>query len=137
MGRERSREGFDVEAFRRYACKMATGSGKTTVTGMLYAWSILNKIASRADARFSEVGLVCPNLTIRGTPGRTRPAARRRVCLPEARSRPTPPDAAISPRPSTSQELARVLAQRDECGVDGAERRRSGSVGGAIASAQA
>jgi len=29
MGRERSREGFDVEAFRRYACKMATGSGKS------------------------------------------------------------------------------------------------------------
>ena len=34
-----------VEAFRRYACKMATGSGKTTVMGMLCAWSILNKVA--------------------------------------------------------------------------------------------
>ncbi len=55
-----------VEAFRRYACKMATGSGKTTVMGMLCAWSILNKIASRGDARFSDVVLVvCPNLTIR------------------------------------------------------------------------
>lgn len=56
-----------VEGFRRYACKMATGSGKTTVMGMLCAWSILNKVAARSDARFSDVVLVvCPNLTIRG-----------------------------------------------------------------------
>ena len=56
-----------VEAFRRYACKMATGSGKTTVMGMLIAWSILNKVTSRGDARFSDVVLVvCPNLTIKG-----------------------------------------------------------------------
>jgi type III restriction enzyme len=56
-----------VEAFRRYACKMATGSGKTTVMGMLIAWSVLNKVASRGDARFSDVVLVvCPNLTIKG-----------------------------------------------------------------------
>jgi type III restriction enzyme len=55
-----------VEAFRRCACKMATGSGKTTVMGMLIAWSVLNKVASRGDARFSDVVLVvCPNLTIR------------------------------------------------------------------------
>jgi type III restriction enzyme len=55
-----------VEAFRRYACKMATGSGKTTVMGMLIAWSILNKVTSRGDARFSDVVLVvCPNLTIK------------------------------------------------------------------------
>ncbi len=57
-------EGF--EPFVRYACKMATGSGKTTVMGMLAAWSILNKVAARSDARFSDVALVvCPNLTIR------------------------------------------------------------------------
>src|SRR5581483_4992211 len=56
-----------VEAFTRYACKMATGSGKTTVMGMLCAWSILNKVAARSDARFSDVVVVvCPNLTIRG-----------------------------------------------------------------------
>lgn len=55
-----------VEAFARYACKMATGSGKTTVMAMLAAWSILNKVASRGDARFSDVVLVvCPNVTIR------------------------------------------------------------------------
>ena len=35
-------------AFVRYACKMATGSGKTTVMGMLAAWSILN-LRDRAD----------------------------------------------------------------------------------------
>jgi type III restriction enzyme len=53
-------------AFRRYACKMATGSGKTTVMAMLSAWSILNKVNDRGDARFSDVVLVvCPNVTIR------------------------------------------------------------------------
>lgn len=50
----------------RYACKMATGTGKTTVMGMLAAWSILNKVNDRSDARFSDVVLiVCPNVTIR------------------------------------------------------------------------
>lgn len=53
-------------AFTRYACKMATGSGKTTVMGMLAAWSILNKVVNRADGRFSDLVLaVCPNVTIR------------------------------------------------------------------------
>jgi type III restriction enzyme len=56
----------DVEPFSRYGCKMATGSGKTTVMAMLASWSILNKVASRGDARFSDAVLViCPNLTIR------------------------------------------------------------------------
>ena len=56
----------NVEAFTRYGCKMATGAGKTTVMAMLTAWSILNKVAARGDARFSDVVLVvCPNLTIR------------------------------------------------------------------------
>jgi type III restriction enzyme len=55
-----------VEGFTRYACKMATGSGKTTVMAMLAAWCILNKVAARSDARFSDVVLVvCPNVTIR------------------------------------------------------------------------
>jgi type III restriction enzyme len=54
------------KAFRRYACKMATGSGKTTVMGMIAAWSILNKVNDRANARYSDVVLVvCPNVTIR------------------------------------------------------------------------
>lgn len=53
-------------AFRRYASKMATGSGKTTVMGMLAAWSILNKVNNKGDSRFSDVVLVvCPNITIK------------------------------------------------------------------------
>ncbi|MEW6753792.1 MAG: BPTD_3080 family restriction endonuclease, partial [Candidatus Latescibacterota bacterium] len=52
--------------FLRYACKMATGSGKTTVMAMLATWSILNKVADRSDPRFCDVVLVvCPNVTIR------------------------------------------------------------------------
>ena len=55
-----------IRAFRRYACKMATGTGKTTVMGMLAAWSILNKITDRNDSRYSDVVLVvCPSVTIR------------------------------------------------------------------------
>ena len=54
------------KGFLRYACKMATGAGKTTVMGMLAAWSILNKVNDRSDGRFSDVVLVvCPNVTIR------------------------------------------------------------------------
>lgn len=55
-----------VSAFRRYACKMATGTGKTTVMAMLAAWSILNRAANRGDSRYSDLVLVvCPNVTIR------------------------------------------------------------------------
>jgi type III restriction enzyme len=61
---ETKADGF--AGFTRYACKMATGAGKTTVMAMLAAWSILNKINNRSDARFSDVVLVvCPNVTIR------------------------------------------------------------------------
>ena len=46
---------------------MATGAGKTTVMGMLAAWSILNAKRRPLDARFSDTVLVvCPNVTIRG-----------------------------------------------------------------------
>ncbi len=63
-----------ASAFRRYACKMATGSGKTTVMGMLAAWSILNKVNDRADGRFSDVVLVvCPNVTIRSRLAELKP----------------------------------------------------------------
>jgi type III restriction enzyme len=52
--------------FGRMACKMATGGGKTTVMGMVAAWSILNKVQDRGNAAFSDVVLVvCPNITIR------------------------------------------------------------------------
>lgn len=50
----------------RYACKMATGSGKTVVMAMVTAWQVLNKLANPQDRRFSNaVLLVCPNLTIK------------------------------------------------------------------------
>ncbi len=55
-----------TRAFPRYACKMATGSGKTTVMGMLIAWSILNRMSSPRDDRFSDtILIVCPNVTVR------------------------------------------------------------------------
>ena len=55
-----------IRAFQRYACKMATGSGKTTVMGMLAAWSILNRAASPRDDRFSDtILIVCPHVPIR------------------------------------------------------------------------
>ncbi len=42
--------------------------------GMLCAWSILNKVAARGDARFSDVVLVvCPNVTIRERLGELDP----------------------------------------------------------------
>ncbi len=62
----RDEPGGGVPSFRRYACKMATGAGKTTVMAMVAGWSILNKINAPNDARFSDVVLaVCPNVTIR------------------------------------------------------------------------
>lgn len=64
VSEDKRTDGF--AGFLRYACKMATGSGKTTLMGMLAAWSILNKVNDRSDARFSDVVLiVCPNVTIK------------------------------------------------------------------------
>ncbi|MER3417521.1 MAG: hypothetical protein C4297_15160 [Gemmataceae bacterium] len=63
------KQGIEIpkdNGLRRYACKMATGSGKTVVMGMVIAWQVLNKLANPRDPRFSDaVLLVCPNLTIR------------------------------------------------------------------------
>jgi len=54
------------KAFRRCALKMATGTGKTTVMGMLAAWSILNKVVDPQNAAYSDTVLIlCPNVTIR------------------------------------------------------------------------
>jgi type III restriction enzyme len=68
-----------AKAFLRYACKMATGSGKTTVMGMLAAWSILNRVAggkdkSRARLFSDTVVVVCPNVTIRNRLAELDPA---------------------------------------------------------------
>lgn len=55
-----------INGFERLACKMATGSGKTTVMGMLIAWSVLNKVADKNNSTYSDTVLVvCPNVTIR------------------------------------------------------------------------
>jgi type III restriction enzyme len=63
-GLDAKAQGF--KAFLRYAVKMATGSGKTTVMGMLAAWSILNKVSNTQAAAYSDtVLIVCPNVTIR------------------------------------------------------------------------
>lgn len=64
MSAEKKAQGY--ADFTRYACKMATGSGKTTVMGMLAAWSILNKVHDRTRKEFSDVVfIVCPNITVR------------------------------------------------------------------------
>jgi len=63
------KQGIDIpkdNGLTRYACKMATGSGKTVVMAMIIAWQVLNKLANPQDARFSDAVLVvCPNLTIK------------------------------------------------------------------------
>lgn len=54
------------DTFPRYACKMATGTGKTVVMAMLLAWAFCNRSAIPGDPRFPRRALiVCPNLTIR------------------------------------------------------------------------
>jgi type III restriction enzyme len=64
LSEDKNAQGY--AGFTRYSCKMATGTGKTTVMGMLAAWSILNKVNDRTAARFSDVVLiVCPNVTVR------------------------------------------------------------------------
>ncbi len=65
-----------IASWTRYACKMATGSGKTTVMAMLAAWSVLNKVTNRSDGRFSDaVLIICPNITIRDRLRELDPAA--------------------------------------------------------------
>lgn len=50
----------------RLALKMATGSGKTVVMGMLIAWQTLNKLERPQDGRFGDAFLiVSPGITIR------------------------------------------------------------------------
>jgi type III restriction enzyme len=71
---DRQKQDQGHRAFQRYACKMATGSGKTTVMGMVAAWSILNKVQDRGNGRYSDaVLIVCPNVTIRSRLGELDP----------------------------------------------------------------
>ena len=120
-----------VDAFERYACKMATGSGKTTVMGMLAAWSILNKVAARGDARFSDVVLVvCPNVTIRERLAELDPNRGEASIYRTRDLVPVAPDAQPAPRARARHELARVRAQGDERRRQGAEGRRAGADAG-------
>ncbi len=59
----------------RYACKMATGSGKTVVMAMLIAWAFCNRGTKPGDPRYPRrVLVVCPNLTIKERLRVLRPA---------------------------------------------------------------
>ena len=50
----------------RMALKMATGSGKTVVMGMLVAWQVLNKISNPRNSLYTDSFLVVtPGITIR------------------------------------------------------------------------
>lgn len=63
---DKQKSELGYKSWQRLACKMATGSGKTTVMGLTIAWSVLNKITNQSDSRFSDgVLVVCPNVTIR------------------------------------------------------------------------
>jgi type III restriction enzyme len=55
-----------LKSLTRYACKMATGSGKTVVMAMLVAWAFCNRGTKPGDPRYPRRALiVCPNLTIK------------------------------------------------------------------------
>lgn len=55
-----------AKAIARFACKMATGSGKTVVMAMLIAWAFCNRGTKPGDPRYPRRALVvCPNLTIK------------------------------------------------------------------------
>lgn len=67
----------DLSPIPRYACKMATGSGKTVVMAMLIAWAFSNRGRTPNDPRFPDRALVvCPNLTIRERLAVLRPGDR-------------------------------------------------------------
>ena len=101
-----------ARAFRRYACKMATGTGKTTVMGMLAAWSILNKV--NGPGRRALLGRGAGGLPQRHDPqppGRAEAAGGRSEPVPHARSRPLPPHAAARAGACAGHQLARVRAE--------------------------
>jgi len=69
-GPENEKQGIVIQSdggpFERICSKMATGSGKTIVMGMLIAWQVLNKITYPTDTRFSKnVLVIAPGLTVK------------------------------------------------------------------------
>jgi len=66
----------DGGPFQRLCSKMATGSGKTMVMGMLSAWQILNKVTYPTDTRFSKnILVVAPGLTVKNRLQVLKPSA--------------------------------------------------------------
>jgi type III restriction enzyme len=66
----------ELKALTRYACKIATGSGKTVVMAMLVAWAFCNRGTKPGDPRYPRRALVvCPNLTIKERLQVLRPGA--------------------------------------------------------------
>ncbi|MBT4326854.1 MAG: DEAD/DEAH box helicase family protein, partial [Candidatus Nitrosopelagicus sp.] len=56
----------DGGLFQRLCCKMATGTGKTIVMGMLIAWQVINKVTYQQDKRFSKnILIMAPGLTVK------------------------------------------------------------------------
>ena len=56
----------DGGAFERLCAKMATGSGKTLVMGLVIAWQVINKVTYPQDTRFSKnILVVAPGLTVK------------------------------------------------------------------------
>jgi len=50
----------------RTGCKMATGSGKTIIMGMLIAWAFCNRARNPSSTQYPNAVLVCaPNLTVK------------------------------------------------------------------------
>jgi len=50
----------DGGLFRRLCSKMATGTGKTIVMGMVICWQVLNKVTYGQDTLFRSHGPVVP-----------------------------------------------------------------------------
>ena len=64
------KQGIDIPKgggdWTRECLKLATGTGKTVVMGMLIAWQTLNKLANPKDSRFSKhILLIAPGITVR------------------------------------------------------------------------
>lgn len=56
----------DGGAFPRVCSKLATGTGKTIVMGMVVAWQVLNKVTYPQDDRYAKhVFIVAPGLTVK------------------------------------------------------------------------
>ena len=69
----------------RLACKMATGSGKTTVMAMLIAWQTANAMHVPGSDKFSKGFLIItPGITIRDRLQVLRPEDQGSVCFPRA-----------------------------------------------------